>query len=373
MNKIIITVCTALIVFAACKDQKTKLSAADQLAALKKELQTKKDEIAKLEQTVGKKDTVVAIPVEVVSITPSTFINYIDVQGKVDADNNMVASPEVPGVIQNILVRTGQYVNKGQVVATLKANVLQDGMAELDQQIAFAKTMYDKQRRLWDQEIGTEVQLLGAKNNYEALQRKRTTLGTQKSMYSILAPISGVVDAVDIKSGSAVAPGMPIGIRIVSNSKLTVKANIAENYGSRVNGGDQVMLIFPDLQDTMITRIGYVTKVIDPVTRTFSAEIPIAQNGRIRPNMIVKARVVGYRNDRAFVLSEGLIQKINGESYVFVAYADGTAKLNKVTLGETYMGKVEILSGLTLGDQVIVNGYSDLNEGDRVDAQTINM
>jgi membrane fusion protein, multidrug efflux system len=339
---------------------------------LKDELQKKKDEIAALEAKVGKKDSVKRIPVEVLSMTPSTFINYIDVQGKVDADNNMVASPEVPGVIQNVLVHTGSYVNKGQVVATLRANILQDGMAELDQQIAFAKTMYDKQKRLWDQEIGTEVQLLAAKNNYDALIRKRKTLGTQKSMYNIVAPISGVVDAVDIKSGSAVAPGMPIGIRIVSTNNLKAKANIAENYGSRVNGGDQVMLIFPDLNDTVITRVGYVTKVIDPVTRTFTAEIPIVNNSRIRPNMVVKARVVGYRNDRAFVLSAGLIQKVNGADYVFVADADGKAKLKPVTIGETYMGKVEITSGLNLGEQVIINGYADLNEGDNIEIQTAN-
>jgi membrane fusion protein, multidrug efflux system len=357
--------------FASCKggDSK-KQNPQERIAQLQKELQERKDEIAKLEAASGKKDSIKSIPVEVQSMQPSTFINYIDVQGKVDADNNMVASPEVPGVIQSVLVHTGSYVNKGQVVATLKANILNDGMAELTQQIEFAKTLYDKQKRLWDQEIGTEVQLLAAKNNYDALLRKRTTLTTQKSMYNIVAPISGVVDAVDIKSGSAVSPGLPIGIRIVSNSNLKVKANIAENYGARVNGGDQVMLIFPDINDSMITRIGYVTKVIDPITRTFTAEIPIANNGKIRPNMIVKARVIGYRNDRAFVLPAGLIQKVNGQDYVFVADADGTAKLRQISIGETYMGKVEIKSGLSLGEQIIVNGYNDLNEGDKVDIQT---
>jgi membrane fusion protein, multidrug efflux system len=369
--KKIIYIAIIAVAFAACKGGESKKKDPQERAAeLKKEIQERKDELSKLEAVSGKKDSIKSIPVEVQSMQPSTFINYIDVQGKVDADNNMVASPEVPGVIQSVLVRTGSYVNKGQVVATLKTSVLNDGMAELNQQIEFAKTMYDKQKRLWDQEIGTEVQLLGAKNNYDALLRKRTTLSTTKSMYSIVAPISGVVDAVDIKQGSAVAPGMPIGIRIVSNSNLKVKANIAENYGSRVNGGDQVMLIFPDLNDSIITRVGYVTKVIDPITRTFTAEIPISNNGKIRPNMIVKARVVGYRNDRAFVLGAGLIQKVNGQDYVFVADTDGRAKLKQITIGETYMGRVEILSGLALGEQVIVNGYNDLNEGDKVEIQT---
>jgi len=365
MKQIAIITLIAAITLASCGGKKTKDKNA-QLAALKKELQSKKDQIAILEKELGKNDTIVPVSVAINSMTPTTFINYIDVQGKVDADNNQVASPEMPGVIQSIFVHNGQYVNKGQVVATLKANVLNDGMAELDQQISFAKTIYDKQKRLWDQEIGTEVQLLSAKNNFEALIRKRTTLTTQKTMYNIVAPISGVVDAVDIKQGSAVSPGMPIGIRIVSNSALKVKAEIAENYGARVQGGDQVMLIFPDLNDTMIAKVGYVTKVINPISRTFTAEIPVAQNGKLRPNMIVKARIVGYRNDRAFVLPAGIIQKIGAEDYVYVMEEDGTAKLKLVTLGESYLGKVEILSGLTLGEKVITNGYADLNEGDHV-------
>jgi membrane fusion protein, multidrug efflux system len=358
---------TALTLLAACGGK--KLSKQEQLTELKKQLSSTKDAIAKLEKEVGKKESVKAVPVEVMSLTPATFINYIDVQGVVDAENNMVANPEMPGVIQSVNVRIGQYVNKGQVVATLRANIMNDGLAELEQQIQFAKTLYDKQKRLWDQEIGTEVQLLSAKNGYEALVKKRTTLNTQKSMYNIVAPLSGIVDAVDIKPGSAVSPGLPIGIRIVSNSQLKVKAEIAENYGAKVKGGDQVMLVFPDINDTLITRVGYVTKVINPISRTFTAEIPVNQNGKLRPNMVVKARVVGYRNDRAYIVNAGLVQKIGEQSYIYVAMPDGTAKLKPVTLGESYMGKVEVLSGLNLGEQVIINGYNELNEGDKVDIQ----
>jgi membrane fusion protein, multidrug efflux system len=368
MKKISILLATTLYL-ASCGGGDKKQTKDQELIQLKKELSATKEKIAKLEAEVGTKKVVVAKPVEVRTMGPSSFINYIDVQGKVDADNNMVASPEMPGVIQNIFVHTGQFVNKGQVVATLKANVMNDGIAELEQQIQFAKTLYDKQKRLWDQEIGTEVQLLSAKNNYDALVRKRTTLSSQKNMFNIVAPLSGVVDAVDIKVGSAVAPGLPIGIRIVSTNNLKVKADIAENYGSKVNSGDQVMLIFPDINDTLITKVGYVTKVINPVTRTFTAEIPVAQNGKFRPNMVVKARVVGYRNDRAFVVAAGLLQKINGQNYLYAVDAEDKAKLVAVTIGESYMGQVEILQGISLGERIIINGYNDLNEGDKVDVQ----
>jgi membrane fusion protein, multidrug efflux system len=374
-NKIIFTIATVALL-GACKNGQKKVDNSKLLAEAKKEQTALKEKIAKLEESLGKKDSVRAIPVEINSMTPTTFINYIDVQGKVDASNNTLASPEVPGVIQNIFVHLGQFVRKGQVIASLKTtqlNTVADGIAELDQQITFAKTLYDKQKRLWDQEIGTEVQLLGAKNNYDALIKKRTTITNQlsssKSMFNIMSPSDGVVDAIDLKVGSAIAPGLPIGIRIVNTSNLKVKANIAENYGARVNGGDQVMLIFPDLNDSVITRIGYVTKVIDPLSRTFTAEIPISQNGKIRPNMIVKARIVGYRNDRAFILPANVIQKINGQDFVYVVDAASKSKLQMVTLGESYMGKVEILNGLALGSQVIVNGFADLNEGDKVQVQ----
>jgi membrane fusion protein, multidrug efflux system len=374
MNKKILIGLLIIVGMAACKGKKE--DNATLLANAKKEQAALKDKITALEKLVGKKDSVRSTAVEIMSMTPTTFINYIDVQGKVDASNNLVASPEVPGVIQNIFVHTGQYVRKGQVIASLKTtqlNTINDGIAELDQQISFAKTLYDKQKRLWDQEIGTEVQLLGAKNNYDALVKKRTTISNQfsssKSMFNIMSPSDGVVDAIDIKVGSAIAPGLPVGIRIVNTSNLKVKANIAENYGSRVQGGDQVMLIFPDLNDSIITKIGYVTKVIDPITRTFSAEIPISNNGKIRPNMIVKTRVVGYRNDRAFVLANNVIQHINGGNFVYVVDNANNAKLQAVTLGENYMGKVEITSGLTLGQKVITNGFADLNEGDRVKSE----
>ncbi len=369
----IITISIAAITVLLAAACGSKLTDTEKIAALKADIAKQKTELAELEKKGGKKDSIKSIPVEAMSITPTIFLNYIDVQGKIDAENNMVASPEMPGIIQSINVSLGQFVNKGQVVATLKANIMQDGIAELEQQIGFAKTLYDKQKRLWDQEIGTEVQLLAAKNNYDALLKKRTTLGTQKSMYNIVAPISGIVDAIDLKAGSAISPGLPIGIRIVSNSNLKAKMQIAENYGSRVQGGDIVELSFPDIQDTVVTKIGYVTKVIDPITRTFTAEVALAHNAKLRPNMIVKARVVGYRNDRAIVIPAALVQKINGAEFVYIVDENSKAKLVPVQLGESYMGRLEVISGLKYDDKIIISGYNDINEGDVVAIQNSGM
>jgi RND family efflux transporter MFP subunit len=370
----IVLLALVLITIQSCGGSKKKqLSKEEELIALKTEQQNLNDKVKKLQAEVGKKDSVRTVAVNVMSATPSAFMTFIEVQGKIDANNVTVASPELPGVINQVLVKVGQYVNKGQTIATLKTTQvagISDGIAELEQQISFAKTLYEKQQRLWVQEIGTEVQLLGAKNNYDALVKKRSSLTNQisntKQMLSILAPSSGIVDAVDLRAGSAVMPGMPIGIRIVNTGDLKVLANIAENYGSKVTSGDRVMLVFPDLNDSIFTNISYVTKIIDPLTRTFTAQIPLRANGRYRPNMVVKAKIIGYKNDHAFSLPASLIQKTADGDFVFLSNAQGLAELRKVTTGESYKGQLEITSGLILGDNIITAGYEELNEGDKL-------
>jgi multidrug efflux pump subunit AcrA (membrane-fusion protein) len=226
---LLLVLCIAL---QACKTKQKKLTKEEELMALKTEQQTLLDKIKNLQKEVGNTDSVRSVAVNVMSATPTNFMTFIEVQGKIDANNVTVASPEMPGVINQILVHVGQFVNKGQTIATLKTTQvsgISDGIVELDQQISFAKTLYEKQQRLWAQEIGTEVQLLAAKNNYDALVKKKNSLSNQitnsKQMLSIIAPSSGIIDAIDLKAGSAVMPGMPIGIRIVNTNDLKVKAN----------------------------------------------------------------------------------------------------------------------------------------------------
>jgi RND family efflux transporter MFP subunit len=304
------------------------------------------------------------------------FRNYIDVQGRVDAEQSVLATSEAPGIVQNLYVQNGTYVRKGQVLATLKSDAVMDddidkGIAEIDQQIQFAKTLLDKQKRLWDQEIGTEVQLLAAKNNYESLLKRkqsvevsRKRVSIAKKSFSIIAPINGMVDGLDLRIGQMVSPGM-MGIKLVNMGVLKVKIDVPENYGSKVNAGKDVVVIFPDLQDTIQSRIKYVSPTVNQVTRTFDAEVALAGNSKYKPNMTTQVKIVGYANDRAFVLPASIIQKTNDGDFVYIDEG-GIAKLRKITTGQSYMGKIEITSGLNLGDLIIVNGYQDLNEGDRL-------
>jgi RND family efflux transporter MFP subunit len=365
---LIIAVSASLL--ASCGGGENKKDKSAQIKELKqqqKELQTKIDA---LEAAMPKKDSGRVIPVTVTSMSPSVFSNYIDVQGKVDVDEVVNAIPEMPGIIESILVKPGQYVRKGQVVARLRSESITKGIDQIDQQIAFAKTMYEKQKRLWDQEIGTEVQLLSAKHQYEALLKQKQTNLTQKNSFNVYSPINGVVDAVDATVGQSYSNpmGAPV-IRIINTGKLKIQARIAENYAGIVRTGSPVMIIFPDMHDSLPTKIAYAERLIDNATKTFAAYIPLPANASYQPNMTAQVRIATYTNTKAFVLPIGVIQKTDKGDFVFIAGADGKAQMRQISTGRTYMGRAEVLDGLTLGDQVITVGYDELNDGDRIEIQ----
>jgi len=355
-----------LVTAAACGGDNPKDGKAE-LAKLKADQKEIQDKITELEKTSGTKDSARKVPVVVTTMTPVVFNNYVDVQGKVDLDEVVNAIPEMPGIISAIHVKQGQYVRKGQVVATLRSETVDKGIDVIDQQISFAKTLFEKQKRLWAQEIGTEIQLLSAKNNYDALLKQKQANLSNKSSLSVISPINGVVDAVDATVGQSYAsPVNPPVIRIINTGKLKVKAEIAENYASTIKVGSSVKLIFPDIRDTLITKVAYAERMINTLSRTFAIYIPLPSSTKYQPNMTAHVKVATYQNSRAFVLPMGVIQKTDKGDFVYIATAQNKAKLVPVTLGNTYQSKVEILSGLTLDDKVITTGYEELNEGDEL-------
>lgn len=370
MNKTIILFLSALLLVTSCgeklspEEKRTK-----EVAKLEKEKKELDKKIKALVKEGIKKDSIRKIPVGLTDMGLTEFSQYLELQGRVDAAKSVNATPEAPGVVQTISVRNGQYVKRGQILATLKADAIQNGIAELDQQISFAKTMYDKQQKLWAQDIGTEVQLLTAKNQYESLIKKKNTTLSQRRMYTIKAPISGTVDDVNITVGDMASPGMPNQIRIVNTGDVKIEVDIPESYAGKIHSGSSTRVILPDAHDTMLSNVRYVQKTIDPVKRTFRAEIKPTSMRGLRPNMIAAVQISTYQNKRAFVLPARVIQRINGENFVFVADKQDKAKLKKVTLGRNYRGQVEIASGLLLDDRVITVGYEDVNNGDKLSYQ----
>ena len=334
-----------------------------ELEKLKKERVALDSRIAKLESEVGTVNAATnSKNVTVYKVTESVFKNYLEVQGKIDAEENVQVNPEAPGVVTAVYVNVGQNVSKGQVLAQLDDKVLSQNIAELQTQLELANILYDRQKNLWDQKIGTEVQFISARTQKVAAERRIATLRSQMSMYKIKSPISGTIDAMDLKVGEAVMPGMS-GIRVINASKLKAKALIAESYAGRVNQGDQVTIVLPDLPDTISTRISFASKTIEPASRSFNVEVKLPSNRTYRPNMLAVFKIVDYENDKALIIPVNAILKSENGEYVYIA-ENGKAKRVTVQSGKVSEGKVEILSGLKPGDQVITSGIQDMSEGD---------
>ncbi|MBC7744138.1 MAG: efflux RND transporter periplasmic adaptor subunit [Flavobacterium sp.] len=353
----------AIVLFlAACSGKSTDKKS--ELDNLKKERTQLNGQIAKLESEIGTGTQAISKEVTIYEVSENSFKNYVEVQGKVDAEENVQVTPEAAGVITAVYANIGQRVNRGQVLAQIDDKILNQNLAELQTQLELAKTLFDRQKNLWDQKIGTEVQYLNAKTQKEGAERRIATLRSQTSMYKIKAPISGTIDAMDLKVGQAVMPGAS-GIRVVNASNLKVKALVAESYAGRVNQGDEVSIIFPDVPDTLQTRISFAAKTIDPQSRSFGVEIKLNSKKSYRPNMLAILKIVDYKNDKALIIPVNSIQKAESGDYVFIAEA-GKAKRINIQTGKISEGNAEIISGLKSGDKVITAGVQDLNEGDIV-------
>lgn len=338
---------------------------ATELAKLKKERATLDQQIAELESEIGAKNAVANTKnVAIFEVKEETFRNYLEIQGKVDADQNVQVSPEAQGVVTAVFARVGQNVSKGQVLAQIDDQILRQGIAELQNQLDLANTLFQRQKNLWDQKIGTEVQYLSAKTQKEGLDRRMATLKSQAALYRIKSPINGTVDQMDLKVGQAVMPGNSF-IRVINTSNLRAKAMVAESYASRVNQGDEVSIIFPDIPDTLNTRLTFAAKTIDPTSRSFSVEVKLAPNAKYRPNMVAVLKIVDYKKEKALTVPVNVIQKSENGDYVFVS-VNGKVQRNNIQTGKVSGGKAEVLSGLKVGDMVITTGLSDLNDGDLV-------
>jgi membrane fusion protein, multidrug efflux system len=350
----------ALLLLAACNKPKDK---AAQLADLKKQQAEINAKIDTLQKQLGKKDSVKSTDVSTITVTTGNFTNYVDLQGHIDAQDNVIAYPQATAVITAIYVKAGQHVNKGQVLVQLDNSVLQQNIAQAQAQLSLAQTVYNRQKNLWDQKIGSEVQFLQAKSNFESGQKQVDALKQQADMYRIVSPISGTVDQMDLKLGQFAGPGT--GIRIVNADVLKVKADVPESYATSINQGNNVRVIIPDANDSLMATVTFAAKVIDAGSRSFAIEIKLPQNKEFRPNMTAVIKVADYSKKNSVAIPLNAIQRSDTSTFVFVNEG-GVAKRKAVKVGATYGGKSEILSGLSAGEQLITEGAGDLDDGDKI-------
>jgi len=348
-----------------------------ELAKLKKEQAANQAKIAELEAKTGAGAEAAAAnitPVSVLNVQPESFKSYLEVQGRVDFDQNATVGARAAGSLTSIRVQRGDRVSKGQVLATIDASILDANAAELRTRMDLAKTVYEKQAGLWKQQIGTEIQYLQAKNNYEALQRNLATLNQQRSLYNVVAPFAGSVDEVLPKLGEITAPGSPV-VRLTSGSGGKILADVSEAYGNSIKAGDNAIVTIPDLGGEEIpATVRVVSRSINATSRTFTVELRLkgSKAADLRPNMVATVRIQNYDRQNATVIPVDLVQKDEQNSYVYVVGQEGGKKVAKkriIKTGNTYNGKVEVTSGLTANDQVISAGYQNLNEGQVVAVQ----
>lgn len=339
-----------------------------ELEKLKKQKADLEIKITALEEEVAKTDTTKSSkPIEVISIplVPKIFKGFIEVQGRVDADEAVSLSTEMPGTITRIDVKVGDHVSKGQVLAETDTRALAQQSADLQTNYDLVKQVYDKQKNLWDQKIGTEVAFLQAKTNKESLERKLALMQEQIRMAKIISPIDGTVDLVNLKVGQAVSPGMGV-ITVVNFSSLKVKADVAESYASRIHNGDDVLVLFPDMKDSINSKVHYASRAINALTRTFAVEVLLDNKKEYHPNTVAKLKINDYRSEKpVIVVPVKYVQK--GEQGAFVMVDEkGKAVKKQVTLGREYAGNAEVLSGLSEGELMITEGYDMLNDGSNI-------
>lgn len=363
MKRLFLLLVPAIIV-ASCGGG-NKPDKAAELAKLKKERSEIDLKIKALE--AGKQDSAKVVPVSVLDLQPVHFNAFVEVHSQITGDENVLASPQAPGTVKSVLVQSGQKVSKGQVLAILDAAVVEQQMEALQPQLTLLRSVYEKQQALWKQNIGTEVQLMSAKAQYEGVEKQIAAMKAQKDLYRVVSPINGTVDAVNLKVGEAASPGMT-GIRVVSYDKLKAEANLGENYLGKVKQGDPVSLILQDVNDTIKTSLSYVAQAVDPASRAFMVQVRLGSNSRIHPNMSCIMKIANYENSHALVVPVSVIQNTSKGTMLYVADG-GTAKAVLVTTGRNANGQVEILSGLKAGDKVITVGYESMEEGQHISIQ----
>jgi membrane fusion protein, multidrug efflux system len=304
-------------------------------------------------------------------VKESSFDHFIRVQGKVDGDQNATVFAEAPGTVTSKFADVGQIVKKGQVLAQIDDQQYKSQLEGLETQYKFASDLYDKQKRLWDQKIGSEVQFLQSKTNKESLDRQISSLKQQIDKFRIKSPIDGKIEECNIKVGAVVSPDPRLAAyRVVAFKNLKVTAEVSEAYSSKVTVGDKLIVIFPDIKSQVETKVSFVSNYINPVNRTFLIETRISDGiPDLKANMIAIIQINDYHSDKSVLLPMNVIQTDQDGSYVYIIRTKdkySAAIKQPVIMGNSYNGVAEIVKGLAPGDKVISIGYQELVDGEYV-------
>ncbi|MEB8328059.1 efflux RND transporter periplasmic adaptor subunit [Flavobacteriaceae bacterium KMM 6897] len=342
---------------------------------LSEQLKTTDREIKLLDSAISTYNLDEKLPlVTTVKAAEQKFEHFLELQGDVMTKQNVLIYPEMAGTLQKVYVQKGQQVSKGQLLATIDDGGLGSQLEQLKTQAELARTTFERQKRLWDQKIGSEIQYLQAKSNYEAQQNSVKQFQSQLEKSSIRAPFSGIIDNVIKDQGTVVSPGPGSEVfRIVNLSDMYIDVEVPETYLGSVTKGKEAKVFFPVLGDSALTKIRQTGNFINPSNRSFSVEIPVPnQNGNIKPNLSAKVRINDYTSEKAILIPQSIVsENAEGEQYAYIAMepnADNEAIAKKIiiTTGKTQGALIEVLSGIEDGNQVIKEGARSVKDGQKV-------
>lgn len=373
MNKLIPLLAISILLF-SCSTEKTYSDdlqgKKDQLKDLKLQQKETADAIALLEAEVKKiepKKEIDPINISVRKVTPTIFQRYSNIQASVIGDDLVSASSSMGGRILSMSVKEGDYVKKGAFIAAIDVETMDKQIEEIQTSLELATTVYERQKRLWDQNIGSEIQYLQAKNNKERIEKSLETLRAQTAKKNVYAPISGYVDKEFLKQGEMASPGMPI-VQILNTSKVKVEADVPENFLGKIKRGDHVEIYFPAIDKTIQKKITMMGRSIDPSNRTFKIEIAIPSAGDLKPNLLAEVKVKDFEEKDVITIPVQLVkQEVNGKKYVFSAFESNgimIAKKKYVQTSESDNNNIIITDGLFPDDLVIVDGSEKVTEND---------
>ncbi|MFN3840900.1 MAG: efflux RND transporter periplasmic adaptor subunit [Cyclobacteriaceae bacterium] len=349
------------------------------LDAKKQELEKAKSELAALNETIA------SLEKEIATLDPefarqnskailvSTFVaekrpfeHKVEVRGSVESRKNVLITAQTGGEIKRVYVREGQRVTKGQTLVLLDAEIIENTIAELKTALELATAVYDRQAKLWEQKVGTEIQYLQAKNNKESLERRLATAKSQRDQAVVKAPFAGTVDQLPAKEGEIASPGMPL-VRLVSPADSYIKADVSERFIGKFKTGDPVEIYFPSVNQHLTSKISSVSQVINSENRTFVVEVHLPDvNFVVKPNQVVVLQLRDYLSDETLAVPTRIIQTDEDGQFIYIVdNREGKMLARKVhvTTGITSKAETEIIDGLQ-GSELIVNeGYRDLTEG----------
>lgn len=336
------------------------------LAELKNQVGDLNTEIKSLETEISKLDPEFAnankksILITTAEARQGQFTHFVEVTGSVLSKKNVSISAETAGRILEVPVMEGMRVSRGQILAKIDAETIQRNIEEMENSLDLATTIFQKQERLWNQKIGTEIQYLEAKNRKEGLEKNLASMKTQLDKAYVRAPFNGTVETVQVRIGELVQPGVPM-FEFVGESDLYIQADVSESYVGVLSKGDTVNVVFPSLNKSITTRVSAIGGVINPNNRTFKVEVSLPNMADVKPNMISVLKIRDYQNQSSVLVPAHLILADNKGDYVFVV-ENQTAQKKYVKRGLTANNETEILEGLTGSETLVDKGFREVGD-----------